>query len=548
MKPYIVLGMICYNEEKFCRYSIGSLYPVVDSIIVVDHYSTDKTREILKELDVDKKITIIDRKWDNSYRNARNTYLEHIKKNIYPKHKRNLWYWRLDGDEVYWSSKVETVRDTIMDNPDKEGFRFNFYSFTQDEAHLDEKQPTESRANLFKYTPDISYVNDLHEMPVHTKTGTPLYNAPTQDSSLGIMYLPGYWYCHFAWTDVERCVTKAVNYTKHYVKDGTETQEHLDTIKASKDSWWWDKKSSIVFKEKYPEVFDKYGYLPTMRQGEAEKEEVKISAYTIISNAIKYSYPIVESINSVLPIVDEFVVNLGPSDDGTEGLLHKAFDGIEKVKFFKGDWEDRSKGTAFLRNQSNIAQEKCRNKICLYVQADEAYGEWDHPKILAAAKTLSERDDLYAAKFKWLHFDGSFTKVNPDSYPEETRLIKKGVYSIGDAQSFAVKMGDKEVPVRALDDNLLDTDVHTFHYGWVRPPKKMLEKLRNFDSYYHTDEELKEMQKDDAVKHKDGNYDYGDRKGHKDYTGAHPSAMYPYIWRLEKEFPEMRDEKVHVTV
>ena len=70
------------------------------------------------------------------------------------------------------------------------------------------------------------------------------------------MYLPGYWYCHFAWTDIERCVVKARNYTEHYVKDGTESKEHLDTITASKDSWWWDKKSSILFTDKYPEIFD----------------------------------------------------------------------------------------------------------------------------------------------------------------------------------------------------------------------------------------------------------------------------------------------------
>ena len=44
---------------------------------------------------------------------------------------------------------------------------------------------------------------------------------------------------------------------------------------------------------------------------------MKISGFTIASNAIRFDYPIVESIKSILPIVDEFIVNVGPDEDGT---------------------------------------------------------------------------------------------------------------------------------------------------------------------------------------------------------------------------------------
>ena len=37
---------------------------------------------------------------------------------------------------------------------------------------------------------------------------------------------------------------------------------------------------------------------------------MKISGFTIIRNAINYDFPVVESIKSVLPIVDEFVIAL----------------------------------------------------------------------------------------------------------------------------------------------------------------------------------------------------------------------------------------------
>ncbi len=42
-----------------------------------------------------------------------------------------------------------------------------------------------------------------------------------------------------------------------------------------------------------------------------------VSGFTIVRNAVRYDYPIVESIRSLLPLVDEMVVAIGDSEDGT---------------------------------------------------------------------------------------------------------------------------------------------------------------------------------------------------------------------------------------
>ena len=47
---------------------------------------------------------------------------------------------------------------------------------------------------------------------------------------------------------------------------------------------------------------------------------MKVSGFSFVRNAIKFDYPIVEAINSILPICDEFVVAVGKSEDDT--LLH----------------------------------------------------------------------------------------------------------------------------------------------------------------------------------------------------------------------------------
>ena len=48
---------------------------------------------------------------------------------------------------------------------------------------------------------------------------------------------------------------------------------------------------------------------------------MKISAFTFIKNGAIYNYPFLESINSILPLIDEFVINVGESEDSTLELV-----------------------------------------------------------------------------------------------------------------------------------------------------------------------------------------------------------------------------------
>lgn len=538
MKPYIVVGSILYNEERLIKYSLGALYKHVDEFVIIDHYSTDKTIDIIKSIDIDNKVTIIKRKWDNSYKNARNLYLKYIKNNIWPKHKQNLYYIRNDADEVHFDKWLIDLKKQITENPEIEAFRGNFYCFSQDYNHLDTKNPTESRVSVFKYSPDIEYINDIHEILIHKTTGIPCHASILDDKALGIMYLPGYQYNHYAWCgDIKREFNKAVNYEKHYVNQGKSTIDKLNSMKPDKNSWWFDKESNIKYNGELPSIFNTLGLLDGQENPNIERDKKpKFSVYTLIKNAIKFDYPIIEAINSVLPIADEVIINCGDSEDGTTGLIHKAFDGFEKVKIFERKWDGRDKGTLFLRKESNWAKEQCSNNIVMYLQSDEVYHEDDYIKILDAVKVLEERHDLLGAKFKWRHLDGDYGTCNPTSYPEEVRLIKKNALeSIGDAQSMGISQREDKLNVMAIPELLLETDIRVFHTGWAREPKKMLDKLRSFDLFYHNDIEWHEMHKNDRETHKDGKYNYGTRDKHLKLEETMPVILYPRVQRFERE-------------
>lgn len=54
-------------------------------------------------------------------------------------------------------------------------------------------------------------------------------------------------------------------------------------------------------------------------------------SFSFIRNAVLYDYPIVESIRSLLPLVDEYVIAVGKSEDNTRGLIESIQS--NKIKF-----------------------------------------------------------------------------------------------------------------------------------------------------------------------------------------------------------------------
>ena len=79
---------------------------------------------------------------------------------------------------------------------------------------------------------------------------------------------------------------------------------------------------------------------------------MKVSGFTFLRNGQKLGYPFVASIRSVLPLVDEFVIALGPCDDDTEKLLREI--GDPKIRIIPTQWNE------------NIRRRLQREGLCLW--------------------------------------------------------------------------------------------------------------------------------------------------------------------------------------
>ena len=130
---------------------------------------------------------------------------------------------------------------------------------------------------------------------------------------------------------------------------------------------------------------------------------MKVSGFTFIKNAVKYDYPFVESVKSVLPLCDEFIIVHGDSEDSTNELIDSS-----KIKIINTVWDaNLKKGGLILSQQTNIALDHTSGDWCFYIQADEVVHEKYHSEIREKMRQYLEDKRVEGLLFKYLHFYGN---------------------------------------------------------------------------------------------------------------------------------------------
>ncbi len=242
---------------------------------------------------------------------------------------------------------------------------------------------------------------------------------------------------------------------------------------------------------------------------------MRVCGFTIVRNGIKYGYPVVESIKSVLPLCDHFVVAVGNSEDETLSLI-KSID-PQKISVIETVWDQSLRqGGRVLAVETNKAFDAIGADFdwCFYIQADEIVNEKDYPAIRNAMAEWKDNPEVEGLLFKYYHFWGTYEYigVNRQWYRHEIRIIRndKRIRSYRDAQGF--RKDDRKLKVKQID-------AHIYHYGWVRPPAVMVAKQQNFASLYLNQEQLKKEETELAK------FSYNEVDAVKRFDGTHPSCM-----------------------
>jgi hypothetical protein len=246
------------------------------------------------------------------------------------------------------------------------------------------------------------------------------------------------------------------------------------------------------------------------------KNNMKICGFTIIRNALKYDFPVVESVKSILPICDSFLISVGNSDDGTFEYLSEIFND-PKVQIIRSVWDDSLReGGKVLAVETDKAMDAINGvyEWLFYIQADEIVHEKYLDVIKEAAFKYKDDKNVEALLFRYKHFWGTYQYFGDSRkwYRREIRMIRnnKNIRSYRDAQGFR-KNNNK------LNAKLIDAEI--YHYGWVKHPETMALKKNDSSKFWHDDDWVAQNNVEE------GFHDYNNIDSVSKFEETHPSVM-----------------------
>ncbi len=259
-------------------------------------------------------------------------------------------------------------------------------------------------------------------------------------------------------------------------------------------------------------------------------------------NAHKLYYPMRPAIESILPLVDEFVVALGDSDEDDNTRAEIAAIGDPKIKIIDTVWdiEKYPRGMEHA-HQTDIAMKACTGDWLFYLQSDEVVHEKDLENIRSRCEELLDDQKVEGLLFRYRHFWGDYEHVQDTHcwYRKEIRIVRNHpeIHSWESAQSFRKIPGFEGINYRQQEGTyklkVANVDAEIFHYGWVRPPRVMQNKIKVFSMNHQGREKIEKQIADHKY---DRIFDYGNVAKLTTYKGTHPAAMKE--WKSDFDWSE----------
>jgi len=241
---------------------------------------------------------------------------------------------------------------------------------------------------------------------------------------------------------------------------------------------------------------------------------MKVSGFTFIKNGRMLGYPFLQSIQSILPIVDEFVINVGESEDDTLEMIHSIKD--KKIRIIESKWNDEMQDRGYVYSQQKmIAQFNCTGDWAFYIEGDEVYHERDLDQIKKSMEINLNDSNVEALVFDFNHFYGNANSVlnSPGWYRSEARIIKNSIRSYAPDGLFWLVLDSNK---KGRYPRAKSTGVSCYHYGWVRSEEQMNLKSSKVQKYWGEDSVIID-------------YSQMDQSIIKEFKGSHPEIVKDWI-------------------
>jgi len=263
---------------------------------------------------------------------------------------------------------------------------------------------------------------------------------------------------------------------------------------------------------------------------------MKVSAFTFIKNGQILGYPFVESIQSILQIVDEFVINVGESEDDTL-LLIKSIPS-QKIRIIKSKWNDTMQDRGYVYGQQKmVAQFNCTGDWAFYIEGDEVYHENELEQIKESMTIHLDDPNVEALAFDFYHFYGNANSYldSPGWYRSEVRIIKNSVRSYAPDGLFWLVLNSNK---QGRYPRAKHTGVSCYHYGWLRSQEQMNLKSEKVQKYWAKD----------PVK---VDYSQMDQSIIKEFQGSHPEIITEWLpkesglYKVDPNYKPTKKQKKH---
>ena len=262
---------------------------------------------------------------------------------------------------------------------------------------------------------------------------------------------------------------------------------------------------------------------------------MKVCGFSFVKSALKYDYSVVEAITSILPVCNKFIVAIGCCDDCTREMI-KSIDS-DKIEIIDTVCDSSIRGQRHvLTSEINKTFDTIPAEYdwCFYIQGDEVMHEKYLPGIVLSMRKYLNIKNVDGLIMPFTHFYGTF-----DYYADsrrwnksKIRIVKnnKKIRSCNDAHGFRWKNAKRVKGIHI--------DAKMYHYGWVRPPELMLNKIDGSKKFWPVSSKHIRTagQKSEAFKFEE------DTESLKQFRGSHPKVIQARIDALNWH-PELSTKK-----